>query len=164
VNNLKTLLFASVAINALLIGLFLGAASHYVILPWSDFGIHGHHHCEPSNPLTRLSDSKRKEYDSAIKKIWSDMSISRNQIIEGKEKALQLLKAEPFSEKAYIAQIKHLDEIYAQMKDHMAQSLVELAKSSTPEERNVLAEIMSHPVGEMMGLNQSCLPTDNKPR
>lgn len=138
--GMKPVLAISVAINVLLAGMVLGGVSHGYIVPQppaATFDIAGQ--------LAHLPEDKRALYESIMGPAKQKMDAERAQIDNEKKLALKILKSEPFNEDAYLKQVQHIYELAGQMKLHVAQSVVELAKHLTPQEREVVAGIISHP-------------------
>jgi len=145
--RLKTFLMISVASNALLIGIVLGELSYsfssYFVqnaatMPSSP-------DCCASSPEKQLPDAKRKLFEDIMHPAWEKMQATRAKIDNEKKKALSLLKAEPFDEKAYRSQVQHIADMHAQIRRDMTAAVTKLARQFTPQERAILADIIAHP-------------------
>jgi len=143
----KSILMGSVAFNALLIGIVLGELSYsfssYFV---QDTTPYYHHELTPEE---KLSADKRKLMESILHPAWHDVQIARGRIDEEKKKALAILKAQPFNEKAYRAQNQHVLDLHAEMKRNLLEAVIKVAKQFDPAEREVLAEIVARPVSYM---------------
>ena len=68
------------------------------------------------------------------------------QLSDARKQAASILKAEPFDKEKYLAQVQHVNELRVQISQKTTQSVATLAAQFTPEERAILAEIISaHP-------------------
>jgi uncharacterized membrane protein len=142
--KIKTALGISVVLNILLVGLVLGECSHsfsrYFIQNMSPSAAKA---CCESELANELPAEKRQILNETMRPVWEKMQITRAKINDEKKKALDLLKSQPFDEKAYRNQIHHISDIYAQMKRDMAEAVITIAKEYTPEERIILADIVA---------------------
>jgi uncharacterized membrane protein len=137
--DVKKYLTFSIVLNLLFVGFFLGSMSHRMVAP------------PPPPPheidqlLATLPESQRPQFESAMQPFWKEMGDLHIALEKEKAKAQALLKAEPFNADAYLAEARHITQMHAQQKVHLAESIATLAKGFTPEERAVLAEIVSRP-------------------
>jgi uncharacterized membrane protein len=136
--GVRSALAISVVVNVLLAGVLLGNVSQRYIAPAAkSFDV--------AAALGRLPSDKRSLYETIMGKAKQNMDAARKQIDETKKQAIAILKTEPFDEQAYMAQVQKIGGMIVEMKKHLAESVVELAKQLTGEERAVLADIVSHP-------------------
>ena len=136
--RIKLLLLVSIVLNAGLVGIFIGQMSHHLL--WS----HNAHHF-PGERLAELPENKRKLFEDTMHSSRHDTQSLRDQADTAQKEASRLLAAEPFNEEAFITQMQHVSDLRAEMKRHMAESMASLAKQFTPQERAILADIVSHP-------------------
>jgi uncharacterized membrane protein len=137
-SGIKPALAVSVALNVLLAGMLLGDLSHrYIAPPPASFDV--------ASQLSRLPPQKRSLYDTVMGAAKRKMDAERAEIDNEKKLALGILKAEPFNAEAYLKQVQRINDLHVQMKQHVAQAVAELAKQMTQQERDIVAEIVSHP-------------------
>ena len=142
--KIKTALLISIICNALLIGLILGEFSHsfsHYLTQNTPSPVTTD--CCSSELVSQLPEEKRQLLKKSLQPAWELMQDARTKINTEKKKTLDLLKAEPFDEKAYRNQIRHMNEMHTQMKRDMSESVIKTAKQFSPEERVILADIVS---------------------
>jgi uncharacterized membrane protein len=134
--NVKVTLIISIVLNVLLAGMIMGDVSHHFIAaPSFDYAA----------ALAQLPPGKRAIFENTMGPAKQRMDKEHAAIGDAKKEALRLLKAEPFDPIAYLAQTRHIDEMLVQMKQHMAQAVATLARQLTAHEREIMADIISHP-------------------
>lgn len=129
-------LAVSVAVNLLFAGMLLGHLLHR-LMPPPPFNV--------AAELQKLPGEKRALFSSIMEPAKQRMDAERTQIDNAKKEALRLLKTEPFSEDAYLTQTRRINDMRTQMKRHIDEAVAKLARQLTQDERDVLAEIASHP-------------------
>lgn len=138
--NIRMVLIVSVVLNLFCLGIFTGYAFREMR--------------QHSSPLeqqlalaARLPDHQRHLLEDALRDAWSDADRMRDEVLESKREAARLLTNEPFDVTAYQTQVQHMNDIHTKMKQRLSRAIVELASSFTPEQRTVLAEIVTLPPG-----------------
>jgi uncharacterized membrane protein len=134
--SIKTILTLSVVLNVLLAGMLLGDVSHRLIAPQS---------FDVSAQLAQFPQDKRNLFETIMGPAKQKMDTERAKIDEAKREAIRILKSDSFNADSYLKQIRHIEDIHFQMKQHISEAVANLAKQLTPQERTALAEIISHP-------------------
>jgi uncharacterized membrane protein len=134
--RIKVVLIVSVITNILLAGMLLGDVSRRFMAP-APFDV--------AAQLDKLPQDKRVLFENILAPAKEQMDKDHAKMDDAKKEALRILKTEPFNAEAYLTQVRHIGDLHMQMKRHVAESVAELAKKLAPDERIILAEIISHP-------------------
>ncbi|MBI3631113.1 MAG: periplasmic heavy metal sensor [Candidatus Sungbacteria bacterium] len=140
--RIGTVLAISIVLNLLLAGALMGHVSYHYIAPKQ---LHAANAFDLQSHLAKLPGDKQALYTNIMGQAKKHMDDERAAIDAMKKQALDILKTEPFNEAAYLQQTQTIYERLKQMKLHVAQSVADLSKQLTAEERAVLADIISHP-------------------
>ncbi len=134
---LRVTLVFSIAFNVLLAGMLSGEMSHRLISPPQAFDI--------TSELAKLPPEKRVMFETFMSGAKQQTDADHASMDSAKKEALRLLTVEPFNKDAYLAQVGRIDNLHRQMKQKLAQAVVNLAQQLNSDERNVLMQIISHP-------------------
>jgi len=134
----KLVLVVSLALNVMFAGMILGHMSHHML--WS----HGPRHFS-AEQLAHLPEDKRKLFEDAVHQAAADMESRRAELADARKDAERLMNAEPFNEEAFLTKMDQVNDLQAQIRRHITQAIANTAKQFTPEERAVIADIVSHP-------------------
>lgn len=135
--TVKTLVALSLLLNLLLAGFILGHAGRSMIADRVHDGI--------EQTAETLSPEKRAAFRESMHRSTREGEPLFKQMDAAREKSMALLKAEPFNEKAFIAQGEEMNRIHAKLKQHLAQSIVKATAGLGPEDRARVAEMMRRP-------------------
>lgn len=130
---IKLLLTLSILLNLLLAGLIAGHAGRYFVEG-------------PGHMLRHVADDlpedKQEVFESLMSKAREQSKPVREQLDSARDKAGDLLKAEPFDKAAYLEQVKKIQVLRGQMMQPMAEAIASFAAQCTQEEREEIAEAM----------------------
>lgn len=130
--SVKAFIICSILLNLLLIGIFFGQEGKYFLWPREDIA-------------KALSADKYKLYQETMRHTEESNRALREQMTEARKRAADILKADPFNRQAYLAQIKNMQDLRAQMMQRMAESIAGLAEEFSPEDRAILADTFRRP-------------------
>ena len=149
--SIKAFIIASVLLNLLMAGVIFGhIGRHYL---WQRDRM-------SSQELAGvLPEDKFKLFEQVMQRTEEDTSNLHEQLEEARTRAADILKAEPFNRQAYLAQIKNMQDLRAQITQHMAQSIAGFAEELTPTERVALADTLRRS-GPLLHSRKTC---DAKP-
>lgn len=127
----------SVILNIFLIGTVIGYASHQ----W------GRHHWPRPEMAERhsLSPEKQDLLDSTMRQAFKEGKTYRREISQLQQEIIGILKAEPFDEAAYDSRIEKIHVLRGKQVRQFTDAIKHLAQTFTPEEREVLADIVRRP-------------------
>jgi uncharacterized membrane protein len=134
---LKIFIAISVLLNLLLAGLFIGHAGRHLM------GAHTHPTMKEMS-MTLPAD-QRERFETSMQQAEQDTGERRQQLSDARKKAAEILKAEPFDKKAYLAQMQEIQKLHGEIMQHMMETMAQLAEQSTPKERAALADMLRHP-------------------
>jgi uncharacterized membrane protein len=138
--NVRIFLILSVVVNLFCLGIFTGYA-------FREMKPHASPLDQQLALAARLPDHERRQLEDALRDAWSDADKMHDEMLESKREAARLLTSEPFDMTAYQTQVQHMNDIHTKMKQRLSKAIVELARTFTPEQRTVLAEIVTLPPG-----------------
>jgi uncharacterized membrane protein len=156
--SIKTLLFASIALNLFFAGWLVGAR----MVPWG-FG-------PPPGPRQQFSDHLRStlspEGFAAMNRLFHDLEGSRHQEFEStaplRDRIKQTLTAEPFDRAAFARGLADLNSEIGRQRSELDSTVIDAVASLTAEDRRRLAEVPlpppPRPPGGGFGAN--LLPAD----
>ena len=153
--KMKILIFSSLLLNVLLVGVFIGDVSHR---------FHKEYFVRKSVKefASELPEDKAALFLKMMERVHVNNRDEYNQIREAKKEAMKLLSAPEFDEPAYRVQIEKIHELRSLMKRRLADATIELARQFSQEERRALAQYLRHFPRHS---RDSSLPTDaNSPR
>ena len=123
----------SVLLNLLLLGVVLGHESLFFMQRPMHQSLH--------EMAMALPEDKREHFEDTIRRMQQDTGDLQEQLTDGRKKAANLLKADPFDRDAYLAQMQRLHEVKGKIMQHMAETLAELSAQYSPDERAILADM-----------------------
>jgi uncharacterized membrane protein len=132
--KLKFVFLASIVVNVLLGGVFLGELPRRF-----DRDFYRRERMEKA--LTELPQPVQDRFREKMKQTREDAEPIRDQIRDARDEAIRILAAEPFDEAAYDRQVAKISELRGQFGKRMAGIVKEVAKEATPEQRKALAEM-----------------------
>ena len=133
--KIKVLIFSSLFLNCLLVGVLIGDASHR---------FHLKHIIKKSlkQYASELPDDKETLFWETVEKVESDNQNKFDQIRQARKEAMTLLSAPEFDEAAYRVQLEKIHQLRNTMKQSLADATIELAKNFNQEERKTMAEYL----------------------
>jgi len=150
--KIKILIFSSLLLNVLLIGVVIGDVSHrfhkefFVRKSVEEFA-------------SKLPEDKGALFLETIQRVHLNNRDAYHQLRDARKEAMNLLSAPEFDEAAYRLQIEKIHELRSLMKRRLAEATIELARQFSQEERSALAQYLRrfkrHP-------RDSGLPSDAK--
>jgi len=150
--KIKILIFSSLLLNVLLIGVVIGDVSHrfrkehFVRKSVKEFA-------------SKLPEDKAALFLKTVEKVHLNNRDAYNQIREVRNEAMKLLSEPGFNEAAYRIQIEKIHELRSLMKRRLADATIELARQFSQEERRALAQHLKH---FLRHKRESSLPSDAK--
>lgn len=134
-NKLKLILFLSLSINLLLVGVVIG------------YSVRGcKRHGRPVGPpefiSQKLSPEKQELFTKALRSLHEKNRKNHRAIQKKREEVVAILVASKFDPQAYQKASAELHELHGQMKDALTQTVMELAVQLNPEERKALAQFL----------------------
>jgi uncharacterized membrane protein len=134
---IKAFIIASILLNLLLIGIFFGYESRHFM-----------RHDRFSQEIAKqLPAEKYKLYQETMERGKDANRNVRDKLREARKRSVSLLKAEPFNRQAYLAEMKNMQSLRAELMAQMAKSVADLAEQFSPEERAILADTFRRPGG-----------------
>ena len=131
--KMKILIFSSLLLNVLLVGVVVGDVSHR---------FHREYFIRKSAQefASKLPEKKAALFLETVKKVHQNNQAAYDQIREARKEAMTLLSAPDFDEDAYRLQIKKILELRNIMKQRLANATIELARQFDHQERAALAQ------------------------
>lgn len=135
--KMKVLIFSSLLLNVLLIGVVIGDVTHR---------FHIEHFVRKSVQefASKLPEDKAALLLETVERVHLNNQDEYNQLREARKEAMKLLSAPEFDEAAYRLQIEKIHELRSLMKRRLADATIELAKQFGQEERRSLAQHLRH--------------------
>ena len=135
--KMKILIFSSLLLNVLLVGVVIGDVSHR---------FHIEHFVRKSVEefASKLPGDKAALFVETVERIHLNNRDEYNQIRKAREEAMKLLSADEFDEAAYRLQVEKIHELRSLMKRRLADATIELAKQFSQEERKALSQHLRH--------------------
>ena len=134
--TVKLVFLASLVLNVLLVGVFLGR------LP-RDVGFVRQQRMEQA--LKDVPEPTQTRLREKFKQMRAAADPLRDQIRVAREETLNILTADPFDEAAYDRHVSQIDDLQLQMFKKMGQVVKEIAKELPPEERHLFVQILRRP-------------------
>lgn len=103
----------------------------------------GSRHIDLQELVTVLSPEKRNKLENEVAKSEHETQILRDQLLEGRRKAVAIVKATPFDNNTYMAQIKIIQDMRAHITQNIGDTIAKIAAQATEEERAGIAAILS---------------------
>ena len=135
--KMKILIFSSLLLNVLLVGVVIGDVSHrfhkefFVRKSVEDFA-------------SKLPEDKGALFLETVQRVYLNNRDEYNQLREARKEAIKLLSAPEFDEAAYRLQVEKIHKLRSLMKWRLADATIELAKQFSQEERKALAQHLRH--------------------
>lgn len=142
-SNIKIILAVSIILNFLLIGLILGSFSTRFMHKWGTKDYY-------PQMVEKLPEDKQELVYQKMDKLYRQKKEHWKKIQKTKSELRDIIKAPEFSETLYDQKINELHGLYRDMAVNLAQSIKELARDFTPEERAVLSEFLNKRHGRDM--------------
>ena len=134
----KAFIALSVLMNLALVGVIVGHVGQHFMEP-------PHKHRTWQEIAQQLPEDKRKHFEETMQTVEQDTGELRQQLSDARKKAATLLNADPFDKAAYIAQMQQIRQLYGQIQQRTVEALAGLAEQSTPEERQIFADMLRRP-------------------
>lgn len=134
--KMKIMVFSSLLLNALLIGVIVGDLSHR-------FG-REHFIDRHAEFISKLPQDKAELFLKTVEKVHLNNKKIFYQIREARKEAMKILAAPEFDEAAYRLELGKLHELGGLMMKGLANATVELARQFGQEERRALAQHLRH--------------------
>jgi uncharacterized membrane protein len=135
--TIKILIFTSLLLNVLLVGVVVGDLSHRFHLEQL-VGSHAQQFA------SELPEDKAELFLQTVKRVHLKNRDAYKQIQEARKQAMRILAAPEFDEAAYGVQVEKLHELRGFVKRRLADATIELARQFNQEERTALAQHLKH--------------------
>lgn len=135
--KIKILIFSSLLLNVLLVGVVIGDMTHR-------FHIENFVRKSVQEFASKLPEDKAGLFLETVKRARLNNQDTYNQLRETRKEAMKLLSAPEFDEAAYRVQIEKIHELRSLMKRRLADATIELARQFSQEERSALAQHLRH--------------------
>lgn len=136
--GLKIVVICSLALNVLMIGIFIGHFSHrisdegFLRRPWHE-------------NMSELSVEKQELFSKTMERARESNRDVHRLIRETRRTALAILTAPDFDEQAYRIEMEKLHDLRGKMMRNLADTTTELARQLNQDERKVLARRLERP-------------------
>ncbi|MBC8431601.1 MAG: periplasmic heavy metal sensor [Desulfobacterales bacterium] len=150
--KMKILIFSSLLLNVLLVGVVIGDVTHrfhiehFVRKPVKEFA-------------SKLPEDKAALFLETVERVHLNNRDAYNQLREARKEAMKFLSAPEFDEAAYRLQIEKIHELRSLMKRRLAGATIELARQFSQKERRALSQHLRH---FKRRSRDSSLPSDAK--
>lgn len=134
-NKIKIALTVSIILNFLFAGLLIGNVSKSFLHDKSD-------HSSFMEMTEKLPPEKQKLFMERIETLKEEHKKVKQDIRNTKKEIADILRAPDFDEQLYEMKISEMHNLYRGKAKNMANTIKELAVQFTPEEREVLAEML----------------------
>ena len=135
-SNIKIILTVSVILNFLLVGLVVGSFSTRYMYKW---GMKNYY----PETVENLPEDKQQLVYKKMDLLYSQKKEYWKKIRKTKSELIDIIKAPVFNEVLYDQKVNELHNLYREMAISLAQSIKELARSFTPQERVILSEFLN---------------------
>lgn len=136
--KVKLAFLASVILNIVLLGVILGHVPR-------SFGERPSRQERMEQELRKLPEPAQTRFREKFAQVRAAGEPARRQMDGARAEALRLLAAEPFDEAAYDRQVKKIDELREDMFKHMGETIKQIVKDFSPEERRMFADLLRRP-------------------
>ena len=135
--KMKILIFSSLLLNVLLVGIVIGDMSHR---------FHKEYFVRQSVQefASKLPKDKATLFLETVERVHMNNRDAYGQVREARKEAMRLLSASEFDEPAYRLQIEKIHRLRSLMKRRLADATIELARQFSLEERRALAQHLRH--------------------
>jgi len=150
--KIKVLIFSSLLLNVLLVGVIIGDVSHR---------FHKEYFVEKSVKAfaSKLPEGKAALFLKTVERVHLNNRDTYEQMREARKEAMTLLSEPEFDEAAYRVQVEKIHGLRSLMKRRLAEATIELARQFSQEERKALAQHLRHFPRHSKG---SSIPSDVK--
>lgn len=138
--KVKLAFLASVVLNIVLLGVILGKVPR-------SFGERPSREERMEQGLRKLPDPVQARFREKFAQVRAAGEPARRQMDDARAEALRLLAAEPFDEAAYDRQLSKIDELREDMFRRMGQTIKQIVREFSPEERRMFADLLRRPAG-----------------
>jgi len=150
--KIKALIFSSLLLNVLLVGVIIGDVSHR---------FHKEYSVRKSVKefASKLPEDKAALFLKTVERVHLNNRDTYEQMREARKEAMTLLSEPEFDEAAYRVQVEKIHGLRSLMKRRLAEATIELARQFSQEERKALAQHLRHFPRHSQG---SSIPSDAK--
>jgi len=134
--TVRLVFLASLVLNVLLLGVVIGRLPREV-------GFGRQQRLEQA--LKDLPEPTQTRFREKFKLMRAATDPQMDQIRVAREETLRILSTDPFDEAAYDRHVSQIDDLQLQMFKKMGQTVKEIAKELSPEERRLFAKILRRP-------------------
>ena len=134
--TVRLVFLASLVLNVLLLGVVLGRLPREV-------GFGRQQRLEQA--LKDLPEPTQTRFREKFKLMRAAGDPQMDQIRVAREETLRILSTDPFDEAAYDRHVSQIDDLQLQMFKKIGQTVKEIAKELSPEERRLFAKILRRP-------------------
>lgn len=135
-NKLKLILFISIALNLLLVGLIIG----YSTRGWVR---HRDHYRPPPEVVQKLSPEKAEMFSKAMRSLHHKNRKTARKIRQVRHEVVEILTAPQFDAKAYQAKAEELHQLHGKMKGQLTETVMEVASQLDQADRQALAGFLA---------------------
>ena len=132
----RLMFLASLVLNVLLVGVLIGQLPREV-------GFGRQQRLEQA--IKDLPEPTQTRFREKFKLMRAASDPQRDQIRVAREETLRILSADPFDEAAYDRHVSQIDDLQLQMFKKIGQTVKEIARELSPEERRLFAKILRRP-------------------
>ena len=134
--TVRLVFLASLVLNVLLLGVVIGRLPREV-------GFGRQQRLEQA--LKDLPEPTQTRFREKFKLMRAAGDPQMDQIRVAREETLRILSTDPFDEAAYDRHVSQIDHLQLQMFKKIGQTVKEIAKELSPEERRLFAKILRRP-------------------
>jgi len=134
--TVRLVFLASLVLNVLLLGVVIGRLPREV-------GFGRQQRLEQA--LKDLPEPTQTRFREKFKLMRAATDPQMDQIRVAREETLRILSTDPFDEAAYDRHVSQIDDLQLQMFKKIGQTVKEIAKELSPEERRLFAKILRRP-------------------
>lgn len=135
-SKVKIIVAVSIILNFLFIGIILGSFSTRYVYKW---GMRQHY----PEIVENLPADKQELVYNEMDKLHKEKRDHWKKIRKTRSELINIIKAPEFNEDLYDKKVDELHNLYREMAVNLAQSIKELARDFTPEERAVLSQFLN---------------------
>ncbi len=143
--KLQLIVFLSLALNLLLIGLIIGYS-------YKGCSRDRHHDRAHKGILERVSPEQRKVFKEALSYIRHQSKQNRSAIRQERKNSIEILTAPQFNAEAYRKSMDQLHQLQGNMKGQLTEAVIQLASTLNQKDREALAAFLERgPKGSRKG-------------
>jgi uncharacterized membrane protein len=136
--KIKSAFILSLVLNVLLLGIFFGTLS-------PGFGRESSRRERLTAEIEKLPEPARSRFRDKMAQIRSADDPLREQMRQARNRAIELLVAEPFDEAAYDGQLVKINQLRGQMSKRVADDLKQLVRELPPDQRAAVGDVLKRP-------------------